>query len=272
MKKTITTRIAAIAAVTSLMAGSQASEILYAQDYASGADNMATVLSGDGHAVTSLLGGYNGATDINNDLLGDLSAYDAVIWSASGPGFGGVHAAGQFDDLLTYVNGGGMVFVTGYDSIASPTDLPLAGFLGGSDSRDFGGSRDPLAITGANSLSTGLFDIQGVTPTGAWGDWDTLLGLGADTECVAAANGGAAGACQWSLRSLGLGEIAYVSAGASGANTDTAWNDPANAYNNALRNFAFNAGTSAPAVPEPGTLGLLGAGLLGFALSRKKRA
>ena len=260
--------------VLGLGAPAHAGTMLYVQDSASTDDAIADVLIADGHSVSAASGGYNFATYINDDLTGDLSAYDAIFWDASNSA-GSVHAAGQFTDLLTYVANGGFVFVTGYDSIADPSDPQLVAFLGGSSSTDGGGVRDPLAVTGANALSTGVKDIQGLSPTGAFYDWDTLYGLGADTACVAASS--AAGGCQWSLRSLGDGFIAYIAAGGASSSVETAWanagNDGSGAYNAALRNFAFNASPqdTAPEVPLPAAAILFPMGVAGLRLLQRRK-
>ena len=207
LNKILTTLVVAGSLV--LASSADAGVLLYVQDYADGDTNIANVLTGDGHMVTSKLGGYDFATAINADLTSGLTGYDAIFWNATAGGGGDLHEIGQFTQLLSYVNGGGRVFVTGYDTIGSPDDPNLINFLGGSSASDFGGDRDPLAVTGDNSLSTGLIDIIGVIPTGAWSDWDTMYGLTAATTCVAASTNGG---CQWSLRSFGAGQIAYISA------------------------------------------------------------
>ena len=170
---------------------------------------------------------------------------------ANGTGGGSSHTnAALFTNLETYVSNGGKVFVTGYDSVASPTDSHLVSFLGGTGSRDFTSGGGLGAATGSNSLTTGVVDIQGVTPTGGYGDQDKLiLGDGATAVSVVAGDTDSV----WTLRSLGSGEIAYVSNGQSG-NTGThgSWSNTAaggdGAYNAALRNFVQSAAEDAPPV------------------------
>lgn len=237
--------------------------ILYAQDHASGDTSIANVLSNDGHNVTSLVGGFS--SGVNSDLTSNLSGYDAIFWSASGEGSGNVHNENQFTALLSYVFNGGNVFVTGYDSIASPFDSWLVSFVGGSGSVDLPGT-DLTQLVGSNSLTTGLFDIENITPTGAYSDRDGLTGLTAGTNCLSTSTGGS---CQWALRTYGAGEIAYVSAGVSGSGVDPALSTNGNVYNSGLRNFAYNANMSQ--IPEPSTLAIFALGIIGLASRRFKK-
>jgi hypothetical protein len=137
-------------------------------------------------------------------------------------------------------------------------------------------------INVANSLTTGVVDIRGVTPTGGWGDMDSLSGLGGSTVCVVADTNNA-GACHWTLRTLGSGEIAYVSNGGSSPSAIASWTDTsaggAGAYNAALRNFAFASGagpipapTSIPTLSEWGMILLSSLLALGTIVTlRRKR-
>ena len=216
-----------------------AAELLFVSN--EGADtNIVTALRADGHTVTV------GADE--SALAGDLSAYEAVFWSAtwcSAP-------ASTFTNLTAYVMGGGRVFVTGYDSLLSSAELVT--FCGGTGRVDLVGSAEPGPILmEANSLTTGVVDIRGVTPTGGHTDRDGLTGLTADTtEVSRSASGGSA---QWTLRALGDGEIAFVSNGTS-SGAHASWESTAaggaGAYNAAIRNFAFAAdfAMSEPGAPE----------------------
>jgi MYXO-CTERM domain-containing protein len=207
-----------------------------------GADaNLVTALTADGHEVTT--GGDWTA------LSGDLSAYDAVFWAATGSY--DVDAA-TFTNLTSYVRNGGRVFVTGYDAIISNT--MLASFCGGAGARDLVGSPGPGSVSSAaNSLTTGVVDIRGVSPTGGHTDRDGLTGLTSDTVEVVGSVGG--GTTQWALRTVGDGEIAYVSNGTYGG-PHPSWEDTsaggAGAYNAAIRNFAFAADSASadPGAPE----------------------
>ena len=232
-----------------------AADILFVSDYDND-ENIATVLTGDGHNVTVVLNDYvDDESEDNVVLQGDLSSYGCVVWSASGEGSGDDHNTTTTDNLSSWVSAGGTIFVTGYDSIASPTDEELIAFVGGADSYDSSGDNDTGPVTGSNILSTGLFDIEGITPTGGHSDSDALLDLDPDTVCVAERTGESDGDCAWSLRTLGLGQIAYVSNGESDGADHSSWEDTSDdgdgAYNAAVRNFAFNCGV--PNLPRAET-------------------
>jgi hypothetical protein len=211
--------------------------ILFVSDYTSDT-NIPDALRVDGHTVTVVTGDY--ATG-NAALTGSLSGYHMVYWSATGSGYGSTHSATVITALESYVSSGGCVFVTGYDSIASPVDPDLIGFLGGTSSRDVPSACGPVSTT-PNSLNWGIVDIMGVTPTGAYSDRDALTGLSGVT--VAAYTSGSTSEAQWTIRRLGAGQIAYVSNGQSSTSAHASWTTTtsggAGAYNAALRNFAFN--------------------------------
>ncbi|MEX2367225.1 MAG: calcium-binding protein, partial [Pseudohongiellaceae bacterium] len=223
-------------------AGGFNANVLFVSDSGVGSD-IATVLANEGHTVTSVLDAYSGGTV--PALQGDLSAYDAIFWSASGNAYGDLHTdAAMFTNLQDYVTNGGRVFVTGYDSIASPTDSPLINFLGGAGTRDVVGPPSTPA-QGVNSLTTGVVDIKGVTPTGYYPDTDTLM-IGEGTNTITVVGTNIVGGASWSLRTLGTGEIAYISNGQYGTTgSHSSWTneDPggSGAYNAAIRNFAFNS-------------------------------
>gem|GEM_PF-906752 len=210
-------------------------------------NNIPAALTADGHTVTTVINDYVAATATNPTLVGPLAAYDAVFWSATGTGNGDLHAAATFTALSAYVSAGGNVFVTGYDSIASPADTNLIAFLGGTGSADISVAPGPVVVT-SNALNTGVVDIRGVTPTGANGDLDALTGFGADVTVVVTTTGVPTEA-QWLLRTVGAGLIAYVSQGQNGptsalASWTTTTAGGAGAYNAALRNFAANTSTA----------------------------
>jgi len=215
-----------------------AADILFVSNSGAGT-GIVTVLMGEGHTVTSAASG-------STALAGDLSAYDAVYWSATSS-YSVPDAT--FTNLTTYVTAGGRLFITGYDAIIS--NRLLAALAGGTSASDLTSRSDPGPIAMIeNSLTTGVVDIRGVTPTGGYSDRDGLNGLTTGTVAVAGSSGGT----QWALRTLGDGEIAYVSNGTySGSHASWAVTTAggAGAYNAALRNFAAGAdsGSSDPGAP-----------------------
>ncbi len=219
--------------------GASAATILFVSN-TGGDTNIPTALMADGHVVI---------TGTGTDLAGDLSSYDAVYWSTTSSYS---IPATTFTNLTSYVMGGGRVFVTGYDGVISST--MLANFCGASSAYDLVGSPGPGAVVSvANSLTVGVVDIRGVTPSGGYTDRDGLVGLLAGTVEVVPSAGG--GSTQWALRTLGDGEIAYVSNGTYGGphpSWEVTGGGAAGAYNAALRNFAFSAdfAMADPGAPE----------------------
>jgi hypothetical protein len=241
--------------VVLLPAPASAANILVVSD-ANTDTNIATVLRADGHTVNLVTFDY--MSGLNPTLRGDLSEYDAVFWSATANGFGGVHASPEvFTNLTDYVSSGGRVFVTGYNCIASPDSL-LISFLGGTGANGFPGSPSTVASIDT-SMTTGAVDIRGIAPTQYSFDLDGLLGLGPDTtEIVGSLSGpfGGGGGAQWTLRTIGSGEIAFVSNGdfmtAEPFSWAAAMPGSGGAYNAVIRNFAAasEGSASSPGAPR----------------------
>lgn len=248
---------AALAVVALNAAPARAARVLFVSDATADVD-VASVLAADGHDVVRVTNDFATGNAALRD--GELFAYALVVWSASGSGYGDAHGdPAVFARLTAYVEGGGRVLVTGYDSVASPTDPLLIAFLGGTGSTDVPGPPGAVSME-VTSLTTGVVDLRGTVPVPTSGDRDTLTGLMGDTLEIVGTSGGSAGA-QWTLRRVGLGEIAYVSNGDS-AGSSASWSiassDGNGAYNAALRNFAFAAnggvfGGSSAHVAAPST-------------------
>ncbi len=220
--------------------------VLFVSDSATDT-NIAAAVQADGHTVVTATDQYVAATNETTALTYNLAAFDAVVWSATGAtGFGDANdGAATLVNLTSYVTGGGSLLVTGYDSVASPVDTPLATLLGGSGITDqtFGNGMSPVTTT-ANSLNTGVVDIRGIAPSGGPSDMDSFTTVASDTIAVARfSNNNNIG---WSLRSLGAGEIAYISNGQLGpSSADQSWTNTTagspGAYNAAVRNFVANS-------------------------------
>src|SRR5687767_142420 len=89
--------------VAAVPAPAFAANILFVSD--SNTDsNIPMALMADMHTVTTVMMDY----PANMALLGDLGDYDAVYWSATGPGSGAEHSNPMvFTNLTSYVMGGG---------------------------------------------------------------------------------------------------------------------------------------------------------------------
>lgn len=246
----ISTALITLALLVGAPGLARATDVLLVSDPQGVDDNIATALRADGHTVTVVTGDF---ANNNQGLRQDLSGYGLVVWIASASGYGEAHGDPTlFSHLEGYVSNGGRVLVTGYDVIASPNDPQLIAFLGGTGSRDVPAPPAPISMD-ANSLTTGAVDIRGMTPANPAGDRDALTGVQAGTVIVCASSNDP-GQGQWTLRTLGQGEIAWVSNGNGNATPIANWIDrtpgPTGVFNAALRNFAQAARPSAP-TPEP---------------------
>jgi hypothetical protein len=239
--------------LATLPSTASAADVLFVSDALTDI-NIPDALRVDGHTVTVVTNDFDFRTELNRALLDDLSAYDCVVWSASGFGFGAFHDPSVYVNLTDYVEAGGRVFVTGFGSVGY-SDTGLVAFLGGAGGSGYTGS--PGAVLGEdNSLTAGVVDLLGVRPTAYEFQYEGLLGLGSDTVAVVSGDPSFGGpAAQWTLRTLGAGEIAFVANG-SGSSSPISWTasgtGSAGAYNGAVRNFVAAADASAgdPGAPR----------------------
>jgi hypothetical protein len=211
--------------------------------------NIPVVLRDAGHDVMTVVNDFDEALLDNPTLRGALGGYDAIYWSATAER----HLSPDvFTNLTAYVRGGGRVFVTGFDSIAAPEDTLLIAFLGASGSLDAGAALGPIIPT-PTSLSSGVIEIAGFTPVGHADDRDMLTGLGPDTINLAPGSlPGLPEGASWTLRTLGFGEVAYISNGlVSGDHPSWQREEEggSGAYHAALLNFAHAGDTL---TTEPG--------------------
>jgi hypothetical protein len=239
-------------------------------------------LIADGHDVTRV----DVPPDTANSFFSgtDLGDFCTVVWSAAYAYDDDVSTATSV--LTDWVASGGFALITAPDAIrAQSTDMVQ--FLGGSSARDENLNFSPVADI-ANSLTTGLVDIRGLTPPDV-SDQDTLCGpLVPGTVGLVTGTSMPDSTCPndegyaWTLRSLGTGEIAFISSGNFTSGDDPDWSDTTipggGVYNAALRNFA-RAGCSPRAEPQPiptlsiwGLIALLSALFLGAALRMSNRS
>ncbi|MDO6482389.1 Ig-like domain-containing protein [Shimia thalassica] len=206
---------------------------------------IATTLRAEGYEVDGAQYDYQRGS--NSALAGDLSDYGAIFWSASWDS--GYRSDEVFANLTAYVEDGGRVFVTGFDALLYYNSNRLIEFLGGTSGQDYG---QPGTIADIeSSLTTGVIDIRNVVPNDYGFDLDTLyVDPDSGTEIIVPSSYGGTGA-SWSLRTLGQGEIAYVSmlnANWYRSGDSSIWAGTSDyggpIYNAALLNFADAAGQS----------------------------
>jgi hypothetical protein len=88
----------------------------------------ADVLIADGHNVIVLNDEYAAAYSHLLDTT-FLNGFDLVVYGERGDGVGAVLPQAVADSLEAYIQGGGNLLVTGYDTLGSPTDAVLANLV-----------------------------------------------------------------------------------------------------------------------------------------------
>lgn len=141
------------------------------------------VLTGDGHTVTVVNNEYaNGYANLLNGAF--LSGFDIVVWGARGDQYGNVTPAAVITSLENYIQSGGNLLVTGYDTIGSPDDPGLAGLVRSSTYGDqVSGDSNWVCAAVDNFILNGPYgDFRGMSFTATGYDDDDLtanVGAGA---------------------------------------------------------------------------------------------
>lgn len=156
-----------------------AANILLIEDQ-TGFGEAAALLEGDGHFVTEVFNEYsNGyATLLNGAYIDD---FDIIIWGERGSGSGTLLPQAVADSLEIYLQNGGNLIVTGYDTLGSPTDAVLAYLVRSLSPGDSASSDANWALaTIDHFILNGPFgDYRGATFTATGYDDDILI---PDTE------------------------------------------------------------------------------------------
>jgi Ca2+-binding RTX toxin-like protein len=151
-------------------ANNNSSKILLVSD-TNGLVGVEGFLTTDGHTVTSVTNEFGtGSPHLNN--LAFLNTFDFVIWDESGAGAGNIQAASVYSTLETYIQGGGHLLVTGYDTLASPADPQLAALVRSTMMVDTGGNTFTTNNVDHFALNGPFGDFRGVTVDPPYGDWD----------------------------------------------------------------------------------------------------
>ncbi len=111
-------------------------------------DDIATLVDAMSPTPTYVVQKDNGDTGTYSSNEAYLNGFDAVYWYASGAdGYGRETTAAEVTACQAYINGGGHMFITGYDLIGSPDDPNMADILNSSTYGDDSSEESEFTIT-----------------------------------------------------------------------------------------------------------------------------
>ena len=220
--KTVSQWILMLALITNASMALAQNALYVANGESDSSDNGASsvsLLESNGWTVTAVYDDRDPDTGANTTLeTANLSGYDLIVFGASDDNKDDDGESNQTSPeaivaLEAYASNGGFVFVTGYDSVASPEDLTLASFLAGAP---VAATEDEIATTATqlpSFLTEGVFDITGFDLTQFDFDMDAIkqADLNPDeAKCVTGPDQDY-DACSWTIRAVGQGCAAFVS-------------------------------------------------------------
>ena len=261
-------------AVLAATAGQVQAGILLIEDQG-GFGNAANVLTSNGFSVTVVNNEFsNNYANLRNP--GFLAGFDFIVYGERGSGIGAFLPADVGANLEAYIQGGGHLLLTGYDTLGNPTDDVVRDLIRSSSSGDQSLS-DPTWATANvdNPILNGPFgDFRNLSFSATGYDNDNLTAntaLGA--IALAEFNTGQDRVIFTDLPGTG-GSVGYWNGGlpSSLTNAQPDFSDGGNPQGIFL-NYAAFATNDVSAVPEPSSLALFGivACVAGLGAARRRR-